>query len=101
LETAWYVSTPVVLEDSGSAASYPISHIERKIKSEPQRGDIKPFFIFSINIFTFAINKWELTMANTYTQLYAQLIFSPEGRQNLIQERIKTMFINSFRNNQE
>jgi REP element-mobilizing transposase RayT len=28
-------------------------------------------------------------MANTYTQLYAQLIFSPEGRQNLIQERIK------------
>lgn len=28
-------------------------------------------------------------MANTYTQLYAQIIFSPEGRQNLITERIK------------
>ncbi len=28
-------------------------------------------------------------MANTYTQLYAQIIFSPKGRQNLIHERIK------------
>ncbi|MDR3625333.1 MAG: transposase [Ignavibacteriaceae bacterium] len=28
-------------------------------------------------------------MAKTYTQLYAQIIFSPEGRQNLITERIK------------
>ena len=28
-------------------------------------------------------------MANTYTQLYAQIIFSPEGRQNLISENIK------------
>ena len=29
-------------------------------------------------------------MANTYTQLYAQIIFSPNGRQNLIRDRIKT-----------
>ncbi len=29
-------------------------------------------------------------MADTYTQLYAQIIFSPKGRQNLIQDRIKT-----------
>jgi putative transposase len=28
-------------------------------------------------------------MANTYTQLYVQIIFSPEGRQNLITENIK------------
>jgi len=28
-------------------------------------------------------------MANTYTQLYAQIIFSPEGRQNLIHEHFK------------
>lgn len=28
-------------------------------------------------------------MANTYTQLYAQIIFSPKGRQNLIHDRIK------------
>jgi REP element-mobilizing transposase RayT len=28
-------------------------------------------------------------MANTYTQLYAQIIFCPSGRQNLIQERFK------------
>jgi hypothetical protein len=28
-------------------------------------------------------------MANTYTQLYTQIIFSPAGRQNLIQERFK------------
>jgi len=28
-------------------------------------------------------------MANTYTQLYVQFIFSPEGRQNLITENIK------------
>ena len=28
-------------------------------------------------------------MANTYTQLYAQIIFAPKGRQNLIQDRIK------------
>ncbi len=29
-------------------------------------------------------------MANTYTQLYAQIIFSPQGRENLIHTRIKT-----------
>ena len=29
-------------------------------------------------------------MANTYTQLYAHIIFSPKGRQNLIHARIKT-----------
>ena len=29
-------------------------------------------------------------MANTFSQLYAQIIFSPQGRQNLIQERIKS-----------
>jgi putative transposase len=28
-------------------------------------------------------------MANTYTQLYVQIIFSPAGRQNLISEHIK------------
>lgn len=28
-------------------------------------------------------------MANTYTQLYAQIIFSPKGRQNLIHNHIK------------
>ena len=28
-------------------------------------------------------------MANTYTQLYAQIIFSPQGRYNLITNRIK------------
>ncbi len=28
-------------------------------------------------------------MANTYTQLYVQIIFSPKGRQNLIPDRIK------------
>ena len=28
-------------------------------------------------------------MANTYTQLYAQIIFSPKGRQNLINKEIK------------
>jgi len=28
-------------------------------------------------------------MANTYTQLYVQIIFAPKGRQNLISERIK------------
>lgn len=28
-------------------------------------------------------------MANTYSQLYAQIIFSPKGRQNLIHERIE------------
>ena len=28
-------------------------------------------------------------MANTYTQLYAQIIFSPSGRQNLLHNRIK------------
>ena len=28
-------------------------------------------------------------MANTYTQLYAQIIFSPRGRQNLIHNSIK------------
>ena len=28
-------------------------------------------------------------MPNTYTQLYAQIIFSPKGRYNLIHERIK------------
>ena len=28
-------------------------------------------------------------MANTYTQLYVQIIFSPRGRQNLIRNRIK------------
>ena len=28
-------------------------------------------------------------MANTYTQLYAQIIFTPKGRQNLIHEHIK------------
>jgi putative transposase len=29
-------------------------------------------------------------MANTYTQLYAQIIFSPKGRQNLINSGIKS-----------
>jgi len=28
-------------------------------------------------------------MANTYTQLYAQLVFSPKGRANLINKNIK------------
>lgn len=28
-------------------------------------------------------------MANTYTQLYVQIIFSPYGRENLIRERIR------------
>ena len=28
-------------------------------------------------------------MANTYSQLYAQIVFSPQGRENLIRERIK------------
>lgn len=31
----------------------------------------------------------EIKMANTYTQLYAQIIFSPKGRENLIHDRIK------------
>ncbi|MBU0560639.1 MAG: IS200/IS605 family transposase [Bacteroidetes bacterium] len=29
-------------------------------------------------------------MANTYTQLYVQIIFSPKGRQNLIHDGVKT-----------
>jgi REP element-mobilizing transposase RayT len=29
-------------------------------------------------------------MANTYTQLYVHIIFSPRGRQNLVHTRIKT-----------
>ena len=28
-------------------------------------------------------------MANTYTQLYVQVVFSPEGRQNLIPKKNK------------
>jgi putative transposase len=28
-------------------------------------------------------------MSNTYTQLYVQIVFSPKGRQNLINEQIK------------
>jgi len=28
-------------------------------------------------------------MANTYTQLYAQIVFSPKGRANLITKNIK------------
>lgn len=29
-------------------------------------------------------------MANTYTRLYVQIVFSPKGRQNLIHDRIKS-----------